>query len=675
MNGQKHSRIDVPDSSHPERVTITNVSPQLNDGRYPIKRIIGDEVKVSANIFADGHEVLAAVLLHRTDRQTLWNEVPMTALENDRWEASFRVSSIGEHVYTVQAWIDPFRTWRRDMIKRVEAGEHASVDLLIGTNLIAWADERALGAESKELRTHADSVRANADRDLGYAAEQVLDERVAQLMDRYPDRRLGSTYDKPLRVVVDREKARFSSWYEMFPRSCSPKPGRHGTFRDCVARLPYVAEMGFDVLYLPPIHPIGCVHRKGKNNGTVAAPDDPGSPWAIGSRDGGHKSILRELGTIEDFRALVHATRQQGMEVALDIAFQCAPDHPYVREHPEWFHIRPDGTVQYAENPPKKYEDIVPFNFDTERWRELWAELKDIVLFWIGHGVRIFRVDNPHTKPFPFWEWLIAEIKRDYPDVLFLAEAFTRPKVMYELAKRGFSQSYTYFAWRNTPWELTEYFTELTQTEVSEFFRPNLWPNTPDILTENLQLGGRPAFMARAVLAGTLGASYGIYGPAFELCENHPIYPGSEEYLDSEKYQLRNWDITRPDSLKDWIARINRARRENPCLQSDAGLKFHSIDNDNFIAYSKSTEDRSSLVVVVVNLNPYQKHNGWVTLPLETLGLSEHQPYQMHDLLSDARYIWQGSRNYVELDPAAAPAHIFRIRRHVRSEQDFDYFE
>ncbi|HEX4001554.1 MAG TPA: alpha-1,4-glucan--maltose-1-phosphate maltosyltransferase [Candidatus Acidoferrales bacterium] len=675
MDRQHNFDLSKPATGHPERVTITNVLPELNGGRYPIKRIVGDEVQVTADIFADGHEVLSALLLHRTDKQTLWNEVPMEPVENDRWQASFRVSSIGQHVYTLQGWIDVFRTWRRDMIKRVEAGQHASVDLLIGAGLIAQAADRANGADSVELRKLADAVRAHAERDLGRAAERALDERVALLMDRYPDKRLASTYEKALRIVVDREKARFSSWYEMFPRSCSPKPGRHGTFRDCLARLPYVAEMGFDVVYLPPIHPIGCMHRKGKNNSTVAAPDDFGSPWAIGSRDGGHKSILRELGTVEDFRALVEATRQKGMEIALDIAYQCAPDHPYVREHPEWFRIRPDGTVQYAENPPKKYEDIVPINFDTEQWRELWTELKDVILFWIGHGVRIFRVDNPHTKPFSFWEWVIAEIKRDHPDVLFLAEAFTRPKVMYELAKRGFSQSYTYFTWRNTKLELEEYFTELTQTEVREFFRPNLWPNTPDILAEYLQSGGRPAFMARAVLAGTLGANYGIYGPAFELCENRPIRAGSEEYLDSEKYQLRNWDLGRPDSLKDWMARINQGRRENVCLQSDAGLQFHSVDNDNFIAYSKSVEDLSSLVVVVVNLNPYQKHSGWLTLPLEALGLSEHQPYQMHDLLSDARYIWQGPRNYVELDPAVAPAHIFRVRRRVRSGQDFDYFE
>jgi starch synthase (maltosyl-transferring) len=673
MHGPRQS--PEPAVDHPERVTIANVSPELDGGRHAIKRVIGEDVKVSADIVADGHEVLSAVVLHRPDGERQWNEVPMVLIENDRWGASFRVSSVGRHIYTFQAWIDTFKTWRRDMIRRLEAGQRASVDLLVGAELIALAAERATGAESAELQRRAEAVRANAERDPGFAAEQALDEQVARLMGKYTDKSLASVYEKTLPITVDREKARFSAWYEMFPRSCSPKPGRHGTFRDCIARLPYVAEMGFDVLYLPPIHPIGCVHRKGQNNSTVAGPEDVGSPWAIGSRDGGHKSILRELGTMEDFHALVDAARRQGIEVALDLAYQCAPDHPYVREHPGWFHVRPDGTVQYAENPPKKYEDIVPIDFDTEQWRELWAELKDVVLFWIGHGVRIFRVDNPHTKPFSFWEWLIAEVKRDYPDVLFLAEAFTRPKVMYELAKRGFSQSYTYFAWRNARWELAEYFTELTQTEVKEFFRPNLWPNTPDILTENLQLGGRPAFMARAVLAGTLGASYGIYGPAFELCENRPIRPGSEEYLNSEKYQIRHWDVERHDSLKGWIARINQARRENPCLQRDAGLMFHSTDNDNFVAYSKSTEDRSSLVVVVVNLNPYQKHSGWLTLPLEALGLPEHQSYQMHDLLSDARYIWRGPRNYIELDPAVAPAHIFRVRRRIRSEHDFDYYD
>ena len=493
-------------------------------------------------------------------------------------------------------------------------------------------------------------------------------------MTKYPDRELATTYVRELAVTVDRPKARFSAWYEMFPRSCAPEAGRHGTFEDCEALLPYVAEMGFDVLYFPPIHPIGRTHRKGKNNVPAAGPDDPGSPWAIGSAEGGHTAVNPQLGTLEDFHRLVAEAEKHGMEIAVDLAFQCTPDHPYVKEHPEWFRWRPDRTVQYAENPPKRYEDIYPLNFETEKWQELWNELKGVVLFWIEQGVRIFRVDNPHTKPFHFWEWLIGEVRQDHPEVIFLAEAFTRPKVMYQLAKLGFTQSYTYFAWRNTKWELTQYFTELAQTEVREYFRPNLWPNTPDILTEYLQMGGRPAFMVRLILAATLGANYGIYGPAFELCENQPKEPGSEEYVDSEKYEIKNWDIASPGSLADFIGRVNRIRRENSALHGDWSLRFHSTDNDQLICYSKQTEDLSNIIVVVVNLDPHHNHSGWLELPLDPLGIDPQQPFQVHDLLSDARYLWQGNRNYVELDPRIVPAHIFRLRRRIRTEHDFDYF-
>ncbi len=493
-------------------------------------------------------------------------------------------------------------------------------------------------------------------------------------MDRYPDRRFETVYPRELEVVVDPERARFSAWYEMFPRSAVNDGRSHGTFADCEARLPYIAEMGFDVLYFPPIHPIGRQFRKGRNNVLEPDPEDPGSPWAIGSGEGGHKAVHKELGTLAQFRKLVQAARKRGLEVALDIAFQCAPDHPYVAEHPEWFRWRPDGTVQYAENPPKKYQDIYPFNFETDRWRELWQELKSVFDFWIDQGVTLFRVDNPHTKPFAFWEWLIREIKKEHPDVLFLSEAFTRPKVMYRLAKLGFSQSYTYFAWRNTKGELVHYFTELTQGDGREYFRPHLWPNTPDILNEYLQFGGRPAFMIRLALAATLGANYGIYGPAFELFENRAREAGSEEYLDSEKYQLRQWELDRPDSLKDFIARVNRIRRDNPALQQYWNLKFHSVDNDELICYSKWTDDLSNGVLVVVNLDPYHTQSGWVDLPLEELGLDPVHPYQVHDLLSDARFLWHGSRNYVELDPHSQPAHIFRIRRRIRSERDFEYF-
>jgi starch synthase (maltosyl-transferring) len=432
--------------------------------------------------------------------------------------------------------------------------------------------------------------------------------------------------------------------------------------------------MGFDVLYLPPIHPIGYSHRKGKNNVIHAAPGDPGSPWAIGSGAGGHKAIHPELGKLEDFHRLMAEARDYGIEIALDLAFQCTPDHPYVSQHPEWFRHRPDGSIQYAENPPKKYQDIYPLHFETERWRELWRELESVALFWIEQGVRIFRVDNPHTKPFPFWEWLIQGIHKEYPEVIFLAEAFTRPKVMRRLAKLGFSQSYTYFAWRNTKWELTEYFTELMQTEVREYLRPNLWPNTPDILTEYLQFGGRPAFMARLVLAATLGANYGIYGPAFELGEHRAREAGSEEYLDSEKYQIRNWDLQNPESLKDFIARINRIRKDNPALQSDGGLRFHEIDNDQMICYSKETEERENIIVVVVNLDPHHIQSGRVRLLFEDLDLERGRSHQFHDLLTDSRYLWQGRQNTVELNPHVVPAHIFRLRRRVRREQDFDYF-
>ena len=473
---------------------------------------------------------------------------------------------------------------------------------------------------------------------------------------------------------VERAKARFSAWYELFPRSFASTPGAHGTLRDCMDRLPYVAGMGFDVLYLPPIHPIGNSFRKGKNNTLAAGADDVGSPWAIGAKEGGHKAIHPQLGSLADFKRLVAEAKKFDIEIALDIAFQCTPDHPYVTEHPEWFRKRPDGSIQYAENPPKKYQDIYPLDFECENWQELWNELKSVILFWCEQGVRIFRADNPHTKAFPFWEWVIGGVKKDYPDALFLAEAFTRPKVMYRLAKLGFSQSYTYFAWRNTKSELIQYFTELAQTEVSDFFRANLWPNTPDILTEYLQFGGRPAFMTRLVLAAMLGASYGIYGPAFELCENVPREPGSEEYLNSEKYEIKHWDLEKPDSLRELIARVNRIRRENPALHSDRSLRFYPIDNPEILCFGKRTEDLSNVIVVAVNLDPHHTQSGWVELPSEELGLDPQQTFQMHELLTDARYLWQGKRNYIQLDPNSVPAQIFHVRPRIRREQDFDYF-
>jgi starch synthase (maltosyl-transferring) len=505
------------------------------------------------------------------------------------------------------------------------------------------------------------------------SASSALAGDLPQLMERYADKSSAVSYARELQVTVDPELASFSSWYELFPRSAGD-PAQHGTFRDVEKRLPDIAEMGFNVLYLPPIHPIGRTHRKGANNSTKAGPDEPGSPWAIGSEEGGHKSINPRLGTMEDFQHLLGAADKHGMQVALDIAFQCSPDHPYTREHPEWFKHRPDGTIQYAENPPKKYEDIFPFDFETEHWRELWDELLSIVLFWIDQGVSVFRVDNPHTKPFPFWEWLIGEVKREHPDVILLAEAFTRPKVMYRLAKLGFTQSYTYFAWRNTASELVQYFTELSQPPIREYFRPNLWPNTPDILTEYLQSGGRPAFAARLILAATLGASYGIYGPAFELCEARARDAGSEEYLDSEKYQIRKWDYNSPDSLRELITLVNKVRIENPALHSDRGLRFHPTENEQLIAYTKTTPDLADVVLTVVNVDPHHTQAGMITLPLEDLGIRRDRGFQAHELLSGARYLWNGPRNYVEINPHSIPAQIFRFRRRLRSEHDFEYF-
>lgn len=654
------------------RVVIEGVKPEIDYGRFPIKRIVGDSVVIEADIYADGHDVLSVILLYCKESDSRWIEAPMEFLVNDRWRGSFDVTELGRYRYTIMAWVDQFKSWRDKLQKKVEAGQDVSIDFLVGAQIITEASHRAIKRDAHSMQQWAESLGSTAVALLD-KTQLALSKEVALLMGKYSNRQFATTYPKELVVVVDREKARFSTWYEMFPRSCASEPGRYGSFKDCEERLGYVSAMGFDVLYLPPIHPIGSTNRKGKNNTPVASPGDPGTPWAIGAKEGGHKAIHPKLGTLEDFHRLMAAAQQYGMEIALDLAFQCSPDHPYVKKHRGWFQRRPDGAVQYAENPPKKYEDIYPLEFETEHWQELWQELKSIVLFWIGQGVRIFRVDNPHTKPFSFWEWLIDEVKRDYPDVLFLSEAFTRPKIMYQLAKLGFSQSYTYFAWRNTKWEFTQYFTELTQTEVREYFHPNLWPNTPDILTEYLQSGGRPAFMVRLVLAATLGANYGLYGPAFELCENHPKETGSEEYLNSEKYELKHWDIDSPDSLKDFIARVNHIRQENLALHSDWSLRFHSVDNDQLICYSKQTEDLSNVILVVVNLDHRWTQSGWVELPLEVLGLDAHQPYQVHDLLSDARYLWQGPRNYVELNPHTCPAHIFQVHRGIRTEQDSDY--
>ena len=601
---------------------IESVRPEVDCGRYPVKRVLGEEVLVEADVFADGHDAVVAEMLFKHEEDEAWKSQLMEFRYNDHWIGKFTVERLGRYEYTVRGWSDPFLTWQRDLKKRQDAGQDIAIDLKIGGNLLGTP-----------LETYEAAMAA--------ASPPPPRERISE-------------YGRTLEVLVDPLRARFSTWYEMFPRS-SRSDGEHGSFRDLIKLLPYVAEMGFDVLYLPPIHPIGTTARKGKNNAVAAQPGDVGSPWAIGAKDGGHKAIHPQLGTMDDFQALVREAQKRGMQIALDIAFQCSPDHPYVKEHPQWFRWRPDGTVQYAENPPKKYQDIYPFEFENPDYMGLWTELKSVFEFWASHGVTIFRVDNPHTKPFAFWEWAINELKREHPQLIFLSEAFTRPRIMHRLAKLGFTQSYTYFTWRNTKQELIEYFTELSQHPSREYFRPNCWPNTPDILHAYLQHGGRPAFIVRLVLAGTLAANYGMYGPAFELCENAPREAGSEEYLYSEKYEVKRWARARPDSLKDLIARINKVRKENPALQSDWSLRFHAVDNGQMLAYSKSTPE--NLIFAVVNLDPHHVHSGWVDFG------APGEVFDLHDLLSGGRYTWNGGRNYVELNPHTLPAHVFRVHR------------
>ncbi len=646
------------------RVIIQDVVPEIEGGRYPIKRIVGDQVVVEASIFADGHDSLSAVVRYRTAGASEWQEAPMELVNwgLDLWRAEFSVSKLGSYTYTLQAWVDSFKSWRHDFQKKAEAGQDVSADWIAGVEHIQACADRAPAEDGAKLREWLQKLKDLRKVEPSQAFRAILDDQLAVIAERNSERFAAVTYGRELQVVVDREKARFSAWYEMFPRSCTSDPSRHGTFKNCEERLGYIAGMGFDVLYFPPIHPIGRSFRKGKNNNPVCAPGDAGSPWGIGSAEGGHKAIHRELGTLKDFRRLLTRAKEFGIEIALDIAFQCSPDHPWIKEHPEWFRHRADGSVQYAENPPKKYEDIYPLNFETEKWRELWHELKSVVLFWAEQGVRIFRVDNPHTKPFAFWEWFIQAVKSEYPDALFLAEAFTRPKPMQELAKLGFTQSYTYFAWRNTKQELTDYFTELEQPPVRDYFRPSLWPNTPDILTEYLQRGGRPAFIARLVLAATLGSNYGIYGPAFELFENRPKAPGSEEYLNSDKYEIRAWGIARPDSLKSIIKRVNQARKMNPALQGHGRLRFVKVDNGELIAYLKATADGANVLLIVVNLDSFNRQSGWVELPLRELRLDGQPSFVVRDLLTGAQYEWRGPRNYVELDPNVLPAHILLIR-------------
>jgi starch synthase (maltosyl-transferring) len=653
-----------------KRVVIENVKPEIDCGSFPIKRVVGEKVIVEADIFSDGHDAVSASLLYKAQNEKDWREISMTFLENDRWRGEFLVERIGTYYYTLEGWVDYYKTWQKGFKKKFEAGYDTRVELLIGADLVDDSAGIASRKDRKKLKELGNILKGN---NLEEAISIALGDELAELMNKNPNKKSATRFEKELGVVVERPKALFSTWYERFARSSSSLPGKQGTFKDLERLLPEIARMGFDVLYLPPIHPIGKTHRKGKNNSPVAEPDEVGSPWAIGSEEGGHKSIHPQLGNMKDFESLVRKALDLGMEVAMDLAFQCTPDHPYVKEHPEWFRKRPDGTIQYAENPPKKYEDIYPLNFETDDILGLWEELKSVTVFWINKGVKIFRVDNPHTKAFPFWEWLIGDIKRDYPDMIFLSEAFTRPKVMYRLAKIGFTQSYTYFTWRNTKREFTEYLTELTRTETSEFFRPNFWPNTPDILPEHLQYGGRQAFVMRLILAGTLSSNYGIYGPAFELLE-HEALTGKEEYLNSEKYEIREWDWNKGGNLRDLIAIFNGIRRENPALQLTRNLKFYQVDNEYLLFYGKATDDLENIILVVVNLDAFHKQSGWVNVPIDEFGIDPEQPYLVHDLLSQDKYIWHGERNYVELDPHVIPAHIFRLRKKLKRETDFDYF-
>jgi starch synthase (maltosyl-transferring) len=622
------------------RVIVEKVLPQVDCGRFPIKRVIGDEVTVTADLIADGHDVLAGVVLYRKCGETEWRQVRMAPVENDRWEAAFTVETLGRYEYTVEGWIDRFESWRAELSKKFGAGQDVESELREGAAFLPDLGRR-------ETST-------------GERVALALGETLRRRMAEAPDRSRATRFDRSLGVIVDPERARFSAWYEMFPRSAGTDPKRSATFAEAAGRLQYVASMGFDVVYLPPIHPIGRSFRKGPNNSLDPRPGDPGSPWAIGAAEGGHTSVEPGLGTIDDFDRFVAAARRHGLDVALDLAYQASPDHPYVSDHPEWFRRRPDGTIKYAENPPKKYQDIYPFNFESDDWQALWTALREVIEFWIGHGVTIFRVDNPHTKPFRFWQWALAEIKRRHPETIFLSEAFTRPKIMRYLAKSGFSQSYTYFTWRNTSEELVDYFTELTQTDVREYMRPNLFANTPDILHEYLQRGGPPAFHTRFVLAATLGASYGIYS-GFELFENVAVREGSEEYLDSEKYQIRVRSFDQPGSLSEMISRVNAIRREHAALQHDWGLQFHDADNPQLLCYSKRSVDGRDLLLMIVNLDPFNMQHGFVRLPLSDWGLPLDSAFEVIDLLSNERYFWRGEQNYVRLDPPGRMAHILQI--------------
>ena len=654
----------MPDDGR-RRVVVERVTPEIDAGRHPVKRTPGEEVVVAADLFADGHDKLGAVLRHRRvspagEPEASWHETPMRPGDNDRWQAAFVVEAVGRCEYTVEAWVDRFATWRHQLVARVDAGQDVASELLEGAALVRAAAARlAEGPDRAQLLECAAELEST--RTIETRVQRALSAELTVRMAAAPERDRASRYPRVLSVTVDRERARTGAWYEMFPRSAGPDPSRSATFREAAARLPEIAAMGFDVVYLPPIHPIGTTDRKGRGNTLVPQPGDPGSPWAIGSPEGGHMAVEPGLGTLADFVTFRERCERLGMEVALDLAYQCSPDHPYVTSHPDWFRHRPDGTIKFAENPPKKYQDIYPIDFETDDWRALWTELRDVVLFWVAQGVRIFRVDNPHTKPMPFWEWMIADVQAHDPGVIFLSEAFTRPKVMRYLAKIGFTQSYTYFTWRNTKAELEEYLTELTGTEMQDYYRPNFFANTPDILHAFLQEGGPPAFRIRQVLAATLAASYGIYS-GFEICENRAV-PGTEEYLHSEKYQFKQWDWERPGHIKDLVTRVNRIRRAQPALQRNDTLRFHLTTNDALIAYSKVAPGESTRILTVVNLDPHLAQDGAVCVSLDDDPLDADEVFTVLDLLDDRSYAWTGPWNYVRLDPVERPAHILLVER------------
>lgn len=638
------------------RVIISNIMPVVEAGVYTAKAVAGDSVTFSADIFGDGHDAIAASLFIRKSDSTDVQEVPMTFVLNDVWTADYLFEETGKYTFWIEGWEDHYTNWKKGLKKKFDAGQDIDVEIQIGTKILHDA-AAFLPAQSETLNTW--SERLNQAATNGEAVELALNEELAELIYAYrtPDIITASV---GLQIEIERKRAGFSTWYELFPRSAAMEPGKHGTFKDVMALLPRVAEMGFDVLYFPPIHPIGEVNRKGKNNSLTSAEEDPGSPWAIGNRKGGHKAIHPQLGTLTDFKKLVVAAKNMGIEIAMDIAFQCAPDHPYVKQHPEWFIWRPDGTVQYAENPPKRYEDILPFNFETDDWENLWTELKGVIEYWVNQGVTIFRIDNPHTKAFRFWEWTIEEIRNKNPEVLFLAEAFTRPRVMERLAKAGFNQSYTYFTWRNTKAELVEYLTELTKTDMRYYFRPNFWPNTPDILPPALIHGGENAHITRLLLAGTLSSSYGVYGPVYEFGINLP-HGAKEEYVDNEKYEIQHWDWNKYTRIREIMIRLNRIRKENPALQSTYNIEFVETTNDQILCYTKIDNATNNRMIIVVNLDFWNTHSAFLRIPLTELGISEYEDYHIHDLLSGDSYTWQGEWHYIELNPYLMPAHIFRI--------------